>query len=451
MNNKKVVTRFAPSPTGLFHSGSYRTAIFSYLYAKKHNGEFILRIEDTDKERSKKEHEENIIESLAWLKLPYDRFYRQSENVKRHTEVLHKLIEKGAAYISKEEAKDGSGVIKEIVRFKNPNKVVAFEDAIRGEIKMDTTDLGDFVLAKNLNEPLFHLAVVVDDNDEGVTHVIRGEDHISNTPRQILIYEAMGFDIPVYAHLPLVLGEDRKKLSKRKGAQPLTFYKEEGYLPEAIFNFISLIGFNDGTEKEVFTQDDLVRVFDLSKVQKAGAIFNEVKLNWINKEHIKLLKEADLIKYVSANLTEHILELPGFTADKFKKALPLMVERISYFGELKALSRSGEFDCYFKAPSIADKNILFWKNDNSIENTKERLSKVLDILKNESEETFLNKETIKEKIWGLTEEIGKGEILWPLRVSLSGREKSADPFTLMEILGKEETLNRINKAIETLA
>jgi glutamyl-tRNA synthetase/nondiscriminating glutamyl-tRNA synthetase len=226
---KKIVTRFAPSPTGFLHSGTYRTAVFSYLFAKKHNGEFILRIEDTDKERSKKEYEDNIMESLSWLNMSYDKFYRQSENAPRHKEILEKLISEEKAYISREEAKDGSGVIKEIVRFKNPNRVVSFVDAIRGEIKMDTTDLGDFVIAKNIDEPLFHLAVVVDDADEGVTHIIRGDDHISNTPRHILLYEALGFKIPTYAHLPLVLSEDRTKLSKRKGAKAITEYRDQGY------------------------------------------------------------------------------------------------------------------------------------------------------------------------------------------------------------------------------
>jgi len=200
---KKVVTRFAPSPTGYLHLGAYRTAIFSYLYAKKHNGIFVLRIEDTDRERSKKEYEENIIESLKWLGLPYDKFYRQSEHVDIHKNYLEKMIKEGSAYISKEEAKDGSGVIKEVIRFKNPNIDVNFQDEIKGKITMNTKDLGDFVIAKNLNEPLFHFAVVVDDYEVGITHVIRGEDHVSNTPRQILIQRAIGAPTPIYAHCPL--------------------------------------------------------------------------------------------------------------------------------------------------------------------------------------------------------------------------------------------------------
>lgn len=282
-----VVTRFAPSPTGHMHVGSYRTAFFAYLFARKHKGKFILRIEDTDKERSKSEYTDEIFTVFEKIGISYDESYVQSEHVERHKELLVKLIEEDKAYISKEEAKDGSGVIKDIIRFRNPNKVVTFTDLIRGDISVDTTDLGDFVIAKNINEPLFHLAVVVDDHDEGVTHVIRAEEHIANTPRQILIHEALGFAIPAYAHLPIVLGPDKSKLSKRKGAIPVVEYLERGYLPAALLNAICLCGWNPGTEQEIFSREELERVFDLDKVQKSGAVFNEDKLNWFNREYIK--------------------------------------------------------------------------------------------------------------------------------------------------------------------
>ncbi|MDZ4226356.1 MAG: glutamate--tRNA ligase family protein, partial [Patescibacteria group bacterium] len=234
--NNNVVTRFAPSPTGNLNIGGVRTGIFAYLFARHNEGKFVLRIEDTDKERSKKEYEENIIESLQWLGIDYDVMYRQSENTKRYEELLLGLIDKDLAYISKETPLEPGGR-SEVIRFRNPNKVVEFKDEIRGVISFDTTELGDFVIAKSTNEPLFHFAVVVDDWDEDVTHVIRGEDHISNTPRQILIGEALGAPRPVYAHLPLIVGPDKSKLSKRKGAKPITEYRELGFLPEAILNF----------------------------------------------------------------------------------------------------------------------------------------------------------------------------------------------------------------------
>ena len=281
----KVVTRFAPSPTGLFHSGSYRTALFSYLYARQNGGQFILRIEDTDKARSKKEYEDNIIESLKWIGLEYDAFYRQSDNLPTHQKYLNQLIAEGKAYVSKEPArgKDGAPVLGEdgkekmveVVRFKNPGGKVKFHDLIRGDIEMDTTELKDFVIAKNLNEPLFHLAVVVDDFTEGVTHVIRGEDHISNTPRQILIARAIGAPEPTYAHLPLILAEDRSKLSKRKGALAITEYRDKGFLPEAVVNYMALLGWNPGTEQEIMSLKESKKVaLSSPKPNSAGSIKN---------------------------------------------------------------------------------------------------------------------------------------------------------------------------------
>lgn len=448
IQTKKVVTRFAPSPTGLFHSGSYRTAIFSYLFARQHGGEFILRIEDTDRERSKPEYEKNILESLAWLGLDYDQIHRQSERLERHRFFLEKLIEEGKAYISKEEAKDGSGTIKEIVRFKNPNKIISFDDLIRGTIKIDTTDLGDFVIAKNIHEPLFHLAVVVDDMEMGVTHIIRGEDHIPNTPRHILLYEALGATPPHYAHLPLVLNEDRTKLSKRKGAQSITYYRDQGYLPQAMLNFIALIGWNDGTEDEVFTMDDLLKRFDLSRVHKAGAILNPIKLNWINKEHIKRLSSEEQCAYIEKYMPSSIKELPGYKESILKRAAPLLVDHINTFGELTTLAERGDIAYFFEDPTYSAEG-LFWKDDRDATHTRVHLDKVLEILQNISPENF-TAEIVKEALWGYATEAGKGNVLWPLRYALSGRDKSPDPFTLAGVIGKETTIRRIEKAQELL-
>lgn len=445
---KKVITRFAPSPTGLFHSGSYRTAIFSYLFVRQHGGEFILRIEDTDRERSKPEYEKNILESLAWLGLDYDQLYRQSERLERHRFFLEKLIEEGKAYISKEEAKDGSGTIKEIVRFKNPNKIISFDDLIRGTIRIDTTDLGDFVIAKNIHEPLFHLAVVVDDMEMGVTHIIRGEDHIPNTPRHILLYEALGATPPHYAHLPLVLNEDRTKLSKRKGAQSITYYRDQGYLPQAMLNFIALIGWNDGTEDEVFTMDDLLKRFNLSRVHKAGAIFNPVKLNWINKEHIKRLSSEEQYSYIERYMPSSIKDLPGYQEAVLRRAVPLLIDHISTFGELATLTERGDIAYFFEDPTYSTEG-LFWKDDRDAAHTRVHLDKVLDILQSISPENF-TAEMVKEALWGYATEAGKGNVLWPLRYALSGRDKSPDPFTLAGVIGKATTIRRVEKARELL-
>jgi glutamyl-tRNA synthetase len=440
----KVVTRFAPSPTGNMHCGAYRTGIFAYLYARKNGGTFILRIEDTDKDRNKKEYEDNILDSLSWLGLEHDVFVRQSENAERHKQVLEKMITEGHAYISSEEAKDGSGIIKEIVRFKNPNIDVSFHDEIKGGVRMNTTDLGDFVIAKNINEPLFHLAVVVDDFDEGVTHVIRGEDHVSNTPRQILIQRAIGAPTPVYAHLPLVLGLDKQKLSKRKGALALTDYRELGYLPEAILNMVSMVGWNPGTEQEMFSKEELVNEFDLTKVQKSPAVFNEEKLDWFNREYIKKLDQKEFWNYAHHGLFGSIVSNTPESHEILKKIESLIRERMIKFSDMQIFfgradgSTVGEFDYFFVKPKV-DEKMLVWK-DSTLEKSHEYLKEVFSRLENI--ETW-DYDSIKNAIWSYAEEQGRGSVLWPMRVALSGREKSPDPFEIASILGKEETLKRL--------
>ena len=283
--SQKIITRFPPSPTGNFHVGSARTALFNFLFARKNNGKFILRIEDTDKARSKKEFEDDIFESLEWLGLKYDEFYRQSDRGKIYRTYIEKILDDGSIYEDEDK----------IIRFKNPNKKVKFNDLVRGEIEFDTTELKDFIIAKSVDEPLYHLAVVIDDFESNITHVIRGEDHISNTPRQILIQEAIGAPRPIYAHLPLILAPDRSKLSKRKHGESvsLNYYRDKGYSPEAMINYLALLGWNPGTEQEIFTLDELINVFDFSRVHKGGAIFDEKKLAWMNRKHFNLGKTRD--------------------------------------------------------------------------------------------------------------------------------------------------------------
>jgi len=404
--SSKVVVRMAPSPTGPLHVGTARTTLFNYLYAKKIGGKFILRIEDTDKERSTKEFEKNILDGLAWLGLNYDEFYRQSERTNIYVSYVKKMIENGNAYISKEENQEEgnprqSGARRaEVVRFKNPKKKIVFEDMVRGSVEFDTTELGDFVIAKSPEEPLYHLAVVVDDHKMGVTHVIRGEDHISNTPRQILIQEAIGAKRPIYAHLPLILDKDRKKLSKRVHGESVSidFYKKEGYLPEAILNFLVLIGWNPGTDQEIFTLKELVKVFDIKKVQKGGGIFNEDKLRWINKEHVKLLPEEK---------------------------------------QLELIKKTIKNESYITGKPTLDLSKINWK-ETKPETTKKHLEFVLNILDS------------KEKIMSYAEKEGRGDVLWPLRYALSGKEKSPDPLTLIKILGCDEAQKRIAEAIKIL-
>ncbi len=430
----KVVTRFAPSPTGLLHLGNYRTALFAYIYARQNGGKFILRIEDTDKARSKKEYEDNILESLSWLGLSHDDFFRQSEQVGKHSEALQKLIDSGHAYISKETPKEEGGRT-EVIRFKNPNKKVSFNDIIRGRIEFDTTDLGDFIIAKNMQEPVFHLAVVVDDMNMGVTHIIRGEDHISNTPRHILIYEALGAPVPQYAHIPLVLSTDRSKLSKRRGALPITEYRDRGYLPQALINSMVLLGWNPGTDQEILSLEEIVSQFKLEKVQKAGAVFGEEKLQWINKKYIEMLSLTEFTSYAES-FAQRTLS---------PQVIQLLKERIVSFGEIPGLI-AGELSFVEHVENYTP-DALLWKKEPDREKTKSHLQYILTTL---SSLTDFSKESVKTALWSYAEKEGRGNVLWPMRYALSGKEKSPDPFIISEILGKEETLKRLTHAYESL-
>ena len=451
MTDKNIITRFPPSPTGPLHIGNVRTALFNYLFAKKHEGKFVVRVEDTDKARSKKEYELGMLDSLKWLGLPRDGdLWHQSERTEVYKKYLDKMIAEGRAYISVET----TGENKEVVRFKNPNKMIAFDDLIRGTITFDSTELGDFIIARNINEPVYHLTVVVDDFETGVTHVMRGDDHVSNTPRQILIQEAIGAPRPFYAHFPLILAPDRSKLSKRKHGESvsLDYYRGKGYLSSAVVNYLALVGWNPGTEKEIFTMDELVAAFDLSQIQKGGAIFDETKLSWINKEHMKLLSVEERNTEIHARLLAHesISKSPKINdKDYMTKIYPVIFEHISKWGDIDTMLGAGELAYYFNSPEYAA-TLLFWKGKEDKETTKKHLEWVLSKLTLADPDMFSDPEKIKSLIFDYATEVGRGEVLWPLRVSLSGKEKSPDPFTLGYILGKTETLSRISNAISKL-
>ena len=443
--NKKIVTRFAPSPTGLFHVGSARVALFNYLFTKQNNGEFLLRIEDTDEVRSKPEWTEMIYDSLKWLGIEYTKSFIQSERTEVYKKYLEKLISENKAYISKEEIKE-EGQRAEVIRFRNPNKKVKFIDLIRGEIEFDTTELGDFIIAKSLTEPIFHLTNVIDDFESGVTHAIRGEDHISNTPRHVLIFEAIGGKAPIYGHLPLILSETREKLSKRKHGElvSVAYYQKEGYLPEAFINFIAFLGWNLGGDQEILSVAELIEKFDLTKVQKSGAIFNKEKLLWFNKEYIKRLPQDKLRKEISEKLSKKYT----YTDELLNKIIPIITERINTFGELEKYLSEGEFDYFFITPEPV-KEMLIWKKDTDFAIPKNNLQKISEIIKNIPDSDF-NEGSVKTILMPKAEELGKGSVLWPLRVALSGKDKSPDPFTLLAILGKDESIKRILRAIDLL-
>ncbi len=446
-NSDKIITRFAPSPTGHFHVGGVRSALYNFLFARQNNGVYILRSEDTDKERSKKEYEDEFLELFDWLNLKHDLFFRQSDRLDIHQRYIQKMIEDGFAYISKETPTE-EGQRDEVIRFKNPNKKITFNDLILGDITVDTTDLGDFIIARDMNEPLYHLTVVIDDFEMGVTHVIRGQEHAPNTPRQILIQEAIGAQRPIYAHLPLILNKDRAKLSKRdESVRQAIEYMRMGYMPDAILNFMALNGWNPGGEQEVFTLNELVEKFDITRVQKGGGVFNPEKLEWINKEHMKLLTKKEINENIISRLEKNSIK-----SDKefLEKISPIIFDHISKWGDIDTMVGEGELDYYFNPPQY-EKTLLFWKGKEVTEETKKHLEYMREVLINSEEKVFSDIENIKNTIFNYATENGRGEVLWPLRVSLSGREKSPDPFTLIYILGKNETINRISEALKKLS
>ncbi len=498
---KAVRVRLAPSPTGPFHLGNARTGLFNWLFARQHNGVFILRIEDTDKERSKKEYEDAILESLKWLGLKWDEGpapqssklkaksyvgdygpYRQSERLDIYRKYLEKLLKEERAYYcycpkEKLEAerqallaeglppkygghcrniqKPAPDEKPQLIRFKTPETKIEFKDLIRGKVSFDAALFGDLPIAR-IEEtdragemvrqahkyefiPLYNFAAVIDDEEMKISHVIRGEDHISNTPKQILFQKALGFETPAYAHIPLILAPDRSKLSSRQAATSVLAYRDMGYLPEAMVNFMGLLGWHSKAEKEIFTLDELVKEFGLERVQKAGAVFNIEKLNWLNNQHIKELSSDELIKRLKPFLKEKGIEA---SKEFLKKVVAAERERLKTLKEFLSLA-----DFFFKLPDY-DANLLVWKNE-PVAKIKIILEQALDILKNLKVADF-RKQKLSDSLSGLINEQGRGAVLWPLRVAVSGKAASPDPLVIMEILGKSETNSRLSLAVSKI-
>ena len=485
-----IRTRIPPSPTGYLHMGNARTALFNYLFTKKNNGRLILRIEDTDRERSTEEFEKDIIDELKWLQITWNEGpYRQSERLKIYGKYLDKLIEENKAYycfcteeeleaerqyqmsqglapkysgkcssITREDAEKRLKKEKAVVRFRNNEKKVEFDDLIRGHIEFNTELTGDFVIAKDLNTPLYNFAVVIDDYEMKITHVIRGEDHLSNTPKQILMQKALGFETPFYGHLPLILGSDRSKLSKRHGAASVKHFREQGYLKESLINFLAFLGWNPGTDKEIYSIESLINDFSLEKVQKGGAVFNIEKLNslnsyYIKNKDIKELTELCIPYLVKSNLIEekwgrHKAKETGEGID-----MKTLMKIVSLYKErMKKLSDISELTDYFFKNLKYDKEMLKWKEMDDRE-VLQSLSHSEKILKEIPDKDFTEENLMKILTSGaemfaksFTSSQDRGYLLWPLRVALTAKKASASPFEVMFVLGKEKTLERLNNA-----
>lgn len=468
----KVVTRFAPSPTGFMHVGGVRTALYAFLWAKKNKGTFILRIEDTDKEREVTGSIEHIIKSLKWLNINWDEgpdiggphaSYLQSQRLDLYKKYANILIDKGLAYpdpYTEEEVgvfRDKAELEKKPflyrehrpenfdvwdgtrpLRFKVKDiKSYKWNDVVYGDLSAGPEALDDFILIKSDGYPTYNFAHIVDDIEMGVTHVMRGQEFISSTPKFLSIYEALEVEPPIFATLPPIMASDgKKKLGKRDGAKDVLEYGKDGYLPEGMINFLALLGWNPGDDREIFTMEELINAFDLSRIGHSGAQMSQEKLEWINKEHIKKLSSEELKNKIFECLPEDL---------KIRKLVPIISERITKFGDIKEMLEKGELDFFYKQPEY-DKEKLIFKNVEA-KNISSNLKEVLDELTKIEEKDFLA-ENIKNVLMKIAEGKGsRGELLHPVRFALSGLDKSPDPFIIAEILGKNETLLRIQKAI----
>jgi glutamyl-tRNA synthetase len=483
-----IRVRFAPSPTGPLHVGGVRTALFSWLFARKYGGTFVLRIEDTDKERSEKRYDEELLQGLAWLGLDWDEGpqpigaggqlaldgvsekgefgpYRQSERTAIYKKYLQQLIESGDAYYcycSKEDieaqrqamlsqglppkynghcrnTQAPEGKTPEVIRFKVPEVKVEFKDLVRGKVTFDAALFGDIIIAKDLDTPLYNFAVVVDDALMQISHVIRAEDHLSNTPKQILMGRALGFAEPIYAHIPLILNADRSKMSKRFSDTALLSYRERGYVPEAMINFLALLGWHPRGDKEVLSREELIAEFDIDRVQQSGAVFNEEKLDWLNREHIKAMPIAEVAA----------LAAPFFTKQNIVVRDEALLERVIavQIARAKTLEDLATASAFFFAVPEYESKLLIWKDSSTLKEVAEVLNIARVVINGIAAEDF-NRETLTACLPLIVGERSRGVVLWPLRVAVSGQATSPDPIEIMSVIGKDESLHRIDAAIK---
>jgi len=424
--NPKPRVRFAPSPTGFLHIGGVRTALFNYLFARKEGGVFLLRIEDTDRERSKKEFENEILESLKWLGLNWDEsMVRQSERLSVYQGAVKRLLEAGLAY-------ESEGAVK----FKIPKKNIKFQDLIHGTIEFDGTLLDDLVIQKSDGFPTYHFACVVDDHEMAITHVIRGDDHVSNTPRQIFLYEALGYEPPQFAHLPLVFAADKTPLSKRHGAVSLSAYKKDGYLPEGILNYLALLGWSAGGNQEVFSRSELVEKFSLNRINKTNACFDPEKFKWMNAEHIRRLSDENYAAQLASFLTAEGKKLP----DAFPQIARLYKDRIRIFGEFEEqagflFDEKIKFDPQAVAKHLKESEVF-----RHLEEWKKALERESDFSDSKNLENLLRKTA--ERL-GIEAKV----LIHGTRVAVTGRSVTPGLFELVAALGKEGVVKRIGYVI----
>ena len=488
MEDNKIRVRFAPSPTGYLHIGGARTALFNWLYARHHKGTFILRIEDTDQVRSTEEAVNVILEGMKWLGLDWDEGpgkggkygpYYQMQRLNLYQEYTQKLLKDKKAYrcyctreelaerrekqvregknpkydghcldLSEDERKKYEAEDrKPVIRLKIPAKNIVFDDLLRGEVAFDGELLSDFVIVKSDGIPTYNYAVVIDDALMKITNIMRGDDHISNTPKQILIYEALGFTIPKFAHIPMIMGSDQTRLSKRHGATSVMEYKKMGYIPEAVVNYITHLGWSSGGEREIFTKEELIKEFSLDKISKHAAVFSMEKLNWFNSEYLKNMSIDSLTKMLlpfleEANYIENEKSLSPEKNEYIKEVVKLMQGRIKNFSQFIAYADYFFIDKIDIEPQAFD-SVL---SKEGVADILQALKEKLSVLKCWEEESIEN--AVREVASSL--QIKGGQIIHPTRVALSGKKIGPGLFEIMLLLGKEKIVKRLKEAIEKI-
>lgn len=476
--------RFAPSPTGYLHVGGLRTALYNYLFAKRNNGKFILRIEDTDRNRYVEGAVENLIASLKWCGLEYDEGpdkigeygpYLQSQRLEIYHKYANQLIDEGKAYycfctperlenLREEQQKQKLPQAKydkhclhlsnvEVQKKLNekipyvirlnviPGKIISFDDVIRNHVEFDSNNVDDQVLIKSDGYPTYHLANVVDDHLMKITHVIRGEEWLSSVPKHVLLYDSFNWERPIFAHLPLLLNPDKSKLSKRQGDVAVEDYRSKGYLKEALINFVALLGWTAGDDKEFYYIDELVKAFSLERVNNSGAVFDLQKLNWLNAEHLRKKNMDEILMHLKSEISKSKYKDILFNDEFLKQVIEVMLPRVNFVHEI--LSNGFYF---FESPSVYDEETKTkrWKDDSPalLHNYVEELSKIDKPLKEDYETILHNIAEINNT--------KNASLIHPLRLALTGVGGGPGLFDIFLILGKDESIARIKKAIETI-
>ena len=437
--SENIRVRFAPSPTGKVHIGNIRAAIYNWLYARHTGGRFLLRVEDTDLERSTPEAIQALLECMQWLGLDYDEeaFY-QTKNKPRHMEAVEKLLASGHAYRCERTSRDGK--TGEVIMFKMPTEgVIEFDDIVKGKMSKKAEDIQDFAIVRSDGSPIFHIANVVDDIDQGVTHIIRGDDHVENTFKHICMFKALGAPVPKYGHLSMIVNQQGKPYSKRDGAAFVGEFRDQGYLPEALFNYLLLLGWNPGDDREVLTKSEMIELFDLAKVHVTAAKFDMKKLQWMNGEYIKRMPKDVFTSELVRRVNEAGMTIPeGYDTDYLVDQLQI---RTKFLNDIPAACR-----CFFSDEFEMDEKAV--EKRLKKEGVKALLVDLVERFKNAPD---WKAPALENLVKELSQGNGMGPWVHPIRVAVSGRGEGIGLFEMLQLLGREKTIARLSCAAEKYA